>query len=259
MKKIVLVLLIFTFKISYTQQSIKAIYKKELVGYKTIKQDSFKTKSLSKLKQANNFIINRYNESSKTVKKLDFEFLINNDRSVFKVINVGLLQDEKGFSGALVSGINLKGEYYSNSKEKKSIHKKELFGEQFLVKQPFLKVNWNLKNETKKIGKFNCYKATAILEETSSKGNKKTSKIVCWFTNEIATNLGPAGFNGLPGLIVRLEKGTTSLTLKNVLISNELILIKEPTQGIKMENQKEFEKKGKEMFYKHIGKRRNRN
>ena len=44
MKKIGLVLLIFTFKISYTQQSIKAIYKKELVGYKTIKQDSFKTK-----------------------------------------------------------------------------------------------------------------------------------------------------------------------------------------------------------------------
>ena len=61
MKKIVLVLLIFTFKTSYTQLSIKAIYKKELVGYKTIKQDSFKTKNLSKLKQVNNFIINRYN------------------------------------------------------------------------------------------------------------------------------------------------------------------------------------------------------
>ena len=60
MKKIVLVLvlLIFTFKTSYTQLSIKAIYKKELVGYKTIKQDSFKTKNLSKLKQVNNFIIN---------------------------------------------------------------------------------------------------------------------------------------------------------------------------------------------------------
>ena len=54
-------------------------------------------------------------------------------------------------------------------------------------------MNWKIEKETKKLGKFNCKKAT-----TSFRGRNYTA----WFTTEIAVPFGPWKLNGLPGLIL---------------------------------------------------------
>lgn len=53
--------------------------------------------------------------------------------------------------------------------------------------------NWKLQKETKKIGGFNCHKAT-----TKFRGRGYTA----WYTNEIPLPYGPWKLQGLPGLIL---------------------------------------------------------
>jgi len=51
--------------------------------------------------------------------------------------------------------------YYKNIKEQRYSSKKETFGKIFLVQDTLKKIDWKLSGETKKIGDYTCYKATA--------------------------------------------------------------------------------------------------
>ncbi|MGA9211499.1 GLPGLI family protein [Kaistella sp.] len=68
---------------------------------------------------------------------------------------------------------------------------------------------WNIKNEKKQIGKYDCQKA-----ETNYGGRKW----IAWFTNEIPVQDGPYIFRGLPGLIIEIsdEKSNYSFSLGEV-------------------------------------------
>ncbi|GAA5087358.1 hypothetical protein GCM10023210_10090 [Chryseobacterium ginsengisoli] len=61
---------------------------------------------------------------------------------------------------------------------------------------PISKLNWQIQNDTRKIGKFSCQKAT--LDFCGRKWE-------AWFTKEIPLNEGPYIFKGLPGLILSLK------------------------------------------------------
>lgn len=58
------------------------------------------------------------------------------------------------------------------------------------------KFDWAISNEKQKIGEYNTQKAT-----TNFGGRKWTA----WFSNDIPLQDGPYKFNGLPGLIVKIE------------------------------------------------------
>lgn len=65
-------------------------------------------------------------------------------------------------------------------------------------------IAWKITSETRRIAGFEVQKAIAEPyvndEEIFSYG-----KVVAWFTTEIPIPLGPEGYDGLPGLIVKLE------------------------------------------------------
>lgn len=63
----------------------------------------------------------------------------------------------------------------------------------YYIKDSVIKINWEISNETKKIGKFNCIKATA---------NFRGRYYSAWFTLEIPVPYGPWKLDGLPGLIL---------------------------------------------------------
>ena len=76
---------------------------------------------------------------------------------------------------------------------KKTMWSNFLFKKQIYVKEVTPIINWKISKETKKIGKFNCKKATA---------NFRGRDYTAWFTMEIALPFGPWKLNGLPGLIL---------------------------------------------------------
>ncbi len=152
---------------------------------------------------------------------------------------------------------------YKNTKEKKAIAEKDIFDKAFLVVDSISKWNWKIEAETKKIGDYNCQKATAIIPVSKEdldtyekmkkeKGDGKTQFfimdepkdiiITAWFTTEIPVSTGPEKYNGLPGLILEVNDGRTSyLCSKMVLNPKDKIVIKAPSKG-KVVSESEFRK-----------------
>lgn len=154
---------------------------------------------------------------------------------------------------------------------------KEFMGKEFLVKDSLPKLNWKLEPETKQIGGYTCYKATAVREASKTDfrnfrpkndDNKKTEvkkedaqkettekktnfednfeipkeiTITAWYSPEIPINQGPESYWGLPGLILEINDGTTTiLCSKIVLNAKEKVDIKAPTKGKEI-SQKDYD------------------
>lgn len=168
------------------------------------------------------------------------------------------------------------GTHYKNVKEKIFTVDKEFFGKEFLVKDSLPKYEWKLEGETKQIGNYTCYKATAVRPVTQSdfrnfrrkaedkkeekkegetkKEETKTTNfmdgwempkeinITAWYTPEIPINQGPENYWGLPGLILEVTDGkTVVLCSKIVLNTKEKKEIKAPKNG-KEVTQAEYDK-----------------
>jgi len=168
------------------------------------------------------------------------------------------------------------GTYYKNVKDKTYSIDKDFMGKEFLVKDSLASLNWKMEAETRVIGGYTCYKATAIKapsktdfrnfrpkkedtpkkEETSqqekSKEAPKTSfmdalelpkeiTITAWYTPEIPVNQGPEGYWGLPGLILEVNDGKTIILCSKVVLNpKEKAEIKPVTKG-KAVSQKEYD------------------
>lgn len=130
-----------------------------------------------------------------------------------------------------------KGIYYKNLKEKiklrqrKSDHNSNIY----LIKGR--KYNWELTKEKKTINSYLCYKAIAKFEEFNP-FNGKTIKFerVAWYTPQIPYPFGPAGYDGLPGLVLVLKAGGFYFIAENIKLLKKIDLntLSKPTSGIKV-------------------------
>lgn len=165
------------------------------------------------------------------------------------------------------------GTYYKNVKEKMYTVDKEFMGKEFLIKDSLTTYKWQMGSETRVIGGYNCFKATAVIpasktdfrnfkpkkKEEAKEGEAKNEEkekrtnfmddfdlpkeitITAWYTPEIPVNQGPEGYWGLPGLILEVNDGkTTILCSKVVLNAKEKVEIKAATNG-KVISQKEYD------------------
>jgi len=91
--------------------------------------------------------------------------------------------------------------YYTN------IGTKEKFYQSFWTQEVLVNmddIDWKLTQETKKIGKYLCYKATAIIDSEQMYGMNFSSPVVAWYTPQIPVHFGIQTFVGLPGLTLEL-------------------------------------------------------
>lgn len=162
------------------------------------------------------------------------------------------------------------GTYYKNVKEKSYTVDKEFMGKEFLVKDSLPNLKWKMEGETRMIGGYNCFKATAVRPasktdfrnlrprredaaatkpaDTDKKTNlldvldmPKETVITAWYTPEIPVNQGPENYWGLPGLILEVNDGKTVILCSKVVLNPKVKTeIKAPTKG-KVTTQKEFD------------------
>ena len=148
------------------------------------------------------------------------------------------------------------GENYKNVKSDKQIQQQEFYGKKFLVKDRLQPMNWTLGNETKKIGNYTCFKATTFIPtddllwysfswsrmRTTNDSEEKTTEVddksvditevEAWYTPQIPVRHGPSEYWGLPGLILEVSAGeTTVLCSKIVLNPSDVIEIEAPSKG----------------------------
>ncbi|GAA3634629.1 GLPGLI family protein [Flavivirga jejuensis] len=173
-------------------------------------------------------------------------------------------QGGRGGRFAMMSSSFTRGPQYKNVKSKSLLEDQEFFGKQFLIKDSLPQYNWKMGSETKQIGKYLCFKATATIqsnaydftnfrrppnreennkEQDSAKAKEaeedtnttREIKIVAWYTMQIPINQGPGEYWGLPGLILEVNADkTTILCSKIVMNPEEKTTIKAPSKGKKV-------------------------
>ena len=129
------------------------------------------------------------------------------------------------------------GIYYKNTKDKLKLVQTTNTGQKINVIHDFNEYEWVISNQTKKIGNYLCYKATAEVKEFNYIKNKEIIyKPYVWFTREISLPFGPKGFDGLPGLVLE-----AAVTEKVILFANDIDFnylgkenISKPTGGKEM-------------------------
>lgn len=205
-------------------------------------------------------------------------FILNFDKSASIYKEEEKLEAPGGQQGGfrmMTSMMGGGGTYYKDVKTKTYTVDKEFMGKEFLVKDSLPKLNWKMESETKQIGNYTCYKATAVVpasksdfrnfrprrreeqkkeDEAKAKADseKKTNlmdqveipkeiTVTAWYAPEIPVNQGPESYWGLPGLILEINDGKTIvLCSKIVLNPKDKATIKAPTAG-KVVSQKEYD------------------
>jgi GLPGLI family protein len=165
--------------------------------------------------------------------------------------------------GFLITMSGGTGKTYKNIKDKAQVTEEDLAGRDFLVTDSLKTWKWELKEETKKIGNYTCYKAVHIdrataedlkkYEEANKKQEKATTTFfgtdkpkdritTVWYTPEIPVSQGPQDLWGLPGLILEVNFNNTMIIrcTKIVLNPKAKTEIKKPTKG-KRVTKKEYE------------------
>ncbi len=210
-------------------------------------------------------------------KMFEKTFILNFDK------NASIYKEEEKLDapGTQGGGMRMMGSFtggggtqYKNIKDKTFAIDKEMMGKEFLIQDSLPKLDWKLSQETKEIGGYMCFKATAkqkasqsdfrnfrMKKETEAKDKKATAtsekqrttdfmkegeipkeiEVVAWYSPEIPVSQGPESYYGLPGLILEVSAGKTTILCSKVVMNvKDKKEIKAPTKG-KVVTQKEFD------------------
>jgi len=203
-------------------------------------------------------------------KMFEKTFILNFDKSasIYKEEEKLDAPGEQGGRRMMASMMGGGGTHYKNVKDKQFIVDREFFGKEFLIKDSLPKYDWKMEGESKQIGNYTCFKATAVVKvnesdfrnfrfrnrdkketETKTETVKDTTKakktnftedwempkentITAWYCPEIPVNQGPENYWGLPGLILEVNDGkTVMLCTKIVMNTKDRVEIKPVTKG----------------------------
>ncbi|WP_138432968.1 GLPGLI family protein [Winogradskyella algicola] len=207
----------------------------------------------------------RIEERMKSFLEKEYILTFNKQESIYK-------EDEKleapgsGRGWGSFSSSFTGGPKYKNVKSKELLQDQEFFGKQFLIKDELKSLEWTMGTETKQIGQYTCFKATAVKtvdefdwrsmrrrrdgDNDKKEGEKKndsikkdddpmseievpkTIEVVAWYTPQVPINQGPDDYWGLPGLILEINADrTTILCTKIVMNPEEKEEIEKPNKG----------------------------
>ncbi|MGS0526596.1 GLPGLI family protein [Zobellia nedashkovskayae] len=198
-------------------------------------------------------------ERMKKANEKTFELTFNQTESIYEeeeqLEQPGGREGGRGprFGAMMASG----GDLYKDIKSQRYLIKNELLGKIFLVDDELEKLDWKLESDTKQIGNYTAFKATAVKtikrpnmravfrrpnDLEKKEGEKKEEEfiikeveIVAWYTPEIPVNQGPSSYWGLPGLILAVSDDITTIVCSEITLNpSEKIEIKAPSKGKKV-------------------------
>mgnify|MGYP000704351642 CR=1 FL=1 len=125
---------------------------------------------------------------------------------------------------------------YKNIKDGRYTKQSNFLGKIFLIQDTLQKIDWKLHSDTKNIGKYTCFKATAEqlikIYAHSDESTEKSITITAWYTPQIPVSNGPSKFQGLPGLILELSYDSNTILCSKVILNpTKPITIKSPKKG----------------------------
>jgi len=201
-------------------------------------------------------------ERMKSMLEKTYILTFNKDESIYK-------EQEKLDATPMNPGFKMMmssytpGAQYKNLKSGQIVEENEFFGKQFLVTDSIKHLDWQITKESKTIGQYIAFKATAVKKvdpndysmarpkKKDEKENAEVKKdstqpqdpmdmieipeeieVTAWFAPQIPVSNGPGEYAGLPGLILELNVyRTTLLCSKIVMNPKEAEKIEPPKKG----------------------------
>lgn len=172
----------------------------------------------------------------------EFELKFNRQESIYAEVEE-LEKDGRGGMRFMSMIMGSGGVLYKDLKTYTYLDKVEFFGKQFLITDSLERLDWKLEKGSKAIGKYQCNKASAKRIVTLSRSESvdgeshdttynDTINVIAWYTMQVPVSNGPAQYGGLPGLIMELNDGTTTMLCTRISLKpGEEVAIKKPDGG----------------------------
>lgn len=186
-------------------------------------------------------------ERMKSMLEKTFILTFNQSESIYKEEEKLEAPGEGGGRFGMMMSSFSGGPQYKSIKNQMLLQEQEFFGKQFLIKDSLPKLNWKMEGDTKQIGQYTCFKATATktidvtdftnfrrpseAEEKDVKATKEI-EIIAWYTMQIPVSQGPGDYWGLPGLILEVSADKTIVLCSKIVMNPEVKdVIKVPSKG----------------------------
>ncbi len=187
-------------------------------------------------------------KSGKDAIPINFHLFFTGNESLYKAENdmetdqtLGLLMNQTRFVGRSDMV------YYVNMKTKEKYYE-SYFTQGILVNID--DIHWELTKETKKIGKYTCYKATATIDSEQSFGMGFIKPVIAWYTPDIPVPFGIQTFVGLPGLTLELIVDYQEAIIQYIVAKIEL----DPKEEIVFEKSKGKKYMSEQEYHEHLKK-----
>lgn len=174
----------------------------------------------------------------------------NSDYSLYKAgekttgdEDINMDQHEGGIKIRMINGGD-NDIIFCDIKNSKKTEQKEFMTRKFIVEADLVSSDWKLTGNFRTISGYNCQEA--LKQDTARKVN-------AWFTTLIPVSSGPAGFGGLPGMILQVDINNGKQVITATAIDSALAdpsVISKPKEGKRVtaeEFRKIVEDKRKEM------------
>ncbi|NQX82827.1 MAG: GLPGLI family protein [Flavobacteriaceae bacterium] len=144
--------------------------------------------------------------------------------------------------------------YYTDIEDKQVLREAPLLDNNYTIDFPF--PEWEMSQETRKIGNYICYKATTI-DIVYRRGRIIEKEIIVWYTPSVPISFGLKQFSGLPGLIVEMSANHIIFKLKKIKLNikkgvkiktpkvKELISMEEYSEKVAKISREEIKKRKK--------------
>lgn len=169
---------------------------------------------------------------------IDYAKAYNKTYSLYFDGRIALFSETEGTDTAGVDFTRV-GKLYTDMATRKTVKSEDLLGKQFFVDGVAESFDWEIDMETAAtvLGKT-CYKAT-----TGAGANK----VVAWFCPEIAAPVGPNGYGGLPGLILRVVTNSMTYEATQIVATKSGVAVALP-QARDLTPREEYDKIRNEKF-----------
>ncbi len=144
-------------------------------------------------------------------------------------------QMETGSNDNGVLQVGSSSSIYIDLAAKQQVSQANILDRTFLIKDTLKTYSWQIGQEQQSIQNMLCRKATL----------KEDSTVTAWFTLDIPVGVGPDGYYGLPGLVIRLETKGYIYNIQKIVLPEEPLTLVPPTKGKEI-SKEEFDKLKKE-------------
>ena len=196
-------------------------------------------------------------ERMKNFLEKTYTLTFNKDESIYEEVEKLETPGQGGGGGMRFMGGGFsQGGIYKNIGDDVYARENDLMGKSFLVKDTLNKLDWKLEKESKMIGQYSAFKATATrkIEQNVFSGMRrrrnqendstdvaeapKEEVVTAWYTPQIPVSQGPDEYWGLPGLILEVSAGRTTILCNKIVINpNGGLEIAMPDKGKEISRQ----------------------